>query len=111
VRWYHNNRVQNPEFRMFDPTYEWIEQSLKLSEEILQPEQCANITTPILLCQVVHDEWVNPKAQDKFADNIKKAGGDITVVKFEKSMHEIFSMPNPITGTFLHLVLDYYESH
>lgn len=109
VRWYHRQRCADPACRTNMPSYNWVREALRLSRSVLRPESCANVETPMLICQSGHDIWVRNRPQETFAARVREGGGDVRLRRFPESLHEIFSMPNDTLGRYLDCVLDFLD--
>lgn len=107
-RYYHQLRRGNTAYQTSKPTFQWVRQALKLNRAVLDPKACGNIETPILLFQSGRDEWVLNESQDMFVERVREGGSPIRKVRYDKSLHEIFSMPNGILGPYVREILDFY---
>lgn len=107
VRWYHRQRCADPACQANMPSYNWVREALRLSRSVLRPQACANVETPVLICQAGHDIWVHNRPQEVFASRVRDGGGDVRLVRFPESLHEIFSMPNDTLGRYLDCVLSF----
>ena len=102
VRWYHKQRCETPEHRTNAASYQWVREALRLSRAILDPQACARIETPIQLFQAGRDVWVRNEPEELFVRRVREGGGQVRFERFPDSVHEIFSMPNPV-------LKDYYR--
>ena len=96
VRWYHKQRCETPEHRTNAASYQWVREALRLSRAILDPQACARIETPIQLFQAGRDVWVRNEPEELFVRRVREGGGQVRFERFPDSVHEIFSMPNPV---------------
>lgn len=110
ARWYHAQRCGDEHYQTNAATFEWVRQALRLSHAVLRPDACANIETPILLFQAGRDIWVLNEPQNRFVANVKAGGGDIQLIRYPNSLHEMFRMPNDTLGPYLKQILGFYES-
>ncbi len=85
-----------PHLLMGGPTWNWILESTKSLQLILQPKRIANIQTPILLASGAKDEIVDPQSHHK----INAISDKITLVDFPTSMHEILMEQDDIRAAF-----------
>ena len=102
MRWYHKQRCETPEYRTNAASYQWVREALRLSRAILDPQACARIETPIQLFQAGRDVWVRNEPEELFVRRVREGGGQVRFERFPDSVHEIFSMPNPV-------LKDYYR--
>ena len=108
-RWYFKLRCEHPEYQTYCASFEWVRQALKLSRAILSPAACAEVEAPVLLFQSGRDIWVLNKPQNRFIQLIKDGGDEATLVRFNESRHEIFSMPNAVYKPYLEKILSFYD--
>ncbi len=110
VRWYHEQRLGDVHYQTYSPTYGWVHEALAMSRATLRQSACDCVETPTLLLQAGRDAWVRNEAQNRFVRQVKLGGGDIDVVRFGQSVHEIFSMPNSVLGPYLDAVLSFLDT-
>ena len=108
-RYFHQLRCGNVDYQTYKPAFQWVRQALKLSCAVLAPNACAGIETPILLFQSGRDVWVLNEAQDRFVERVRGGGSHIEKVRYDDSLHEIFSMPNAILGPYVSRIFDFLE--
>ncbi len=85
-----------PHLLMGGPTWNWILESTKSLQLILQANRIAKIQTPILLASGAKDEIVDPQAHHLIAAKSEK----ITLVDFPEAMHEILMEQDFIRSAF-----------
>ena len=66
-------------------------------QEILERDEKAVTTVPMLIMQGALDDNVLPAVQEKFANTYKAAGGEVEYRLFEGSVHEWVAEPGPQT--------------
>ncbi|KAB5607827.1 alpha/beta fold hydrolase [Bifidobacterium jacchi] len=110
VRWFQQQRIDDARQQTYAATFSWVCQAVRMSRAIQRPEACANIETPILMFQAGRDVWVLNEPQNRFIAAVNNSGGDATLVRFDDSLHEIFSMPNAILDPYLRRILDFFDS-
>lgn len=110
TRWFHECRCEDVHCQTNAAAFEWVRQALRLSHAVLKPNACENIETPILLFQAGRDIWVLNEPQNRFVSNVREGGGNIRLVRYADSVHEIFSMPNGTFGPYLSQILDFYDT-
>ena len=71
---------------------------------------CGAIETPTLLFQAGRDVWVLNGPQDDFVERVREGGGSIEKIRYGKSLHEIFSMPNTVVGPYVNMFLDFLSA-
>ncbi|MBT1162596.1 alpha/beta fold hydrolase [Bifidobacterium sp. SO1] len=111
TRWYHECRCEDERCQTNAAAFAWVREALRLSHAVLKPDACENIETPVLLFQAGRDIWVLNEPQNRFVARVKNGGGDIRLVRYPESVHEIFSMPNDTFRPYLKQILDFYESN
>ena len=109
-RYFHRLRCNNVAYQTYKPAFQWVRQALKLSRAILAPNACGSIETPILLFQSGRDVWVLNEPQDRFVERVRAGGSPIEKVRYDDSLHEIFSMPNAILGPYVERILDFFDT-
>ena len=85
-----------PHLLMGGPTWNWILESTKSLQLILQAKRIATIQTPILLASGGKDEIVDPQSHHR----INEISNKITLVDFPTSMHEILMEQDDIRAVF-----------
>ena len=48
--------------------------------------------------------------QDDFVERVREGGGSIEKIRYGKSLHEIFSMPNTVVGPYVNKILDFLSA-
>ena len=110
VRWFHKQRVDDVACHTNAATFEWAHQAMALSRAVLKPDMCGAIETPTLLFQAGRDVWVLNGPQDDFVERVREGGGLIEKIRYGKSLHEIFSMPNTVVGPYVNKILDFLSA-
>ncbi|MGZ3411375.1 MAG: alpha/beta hydrolase [Xanthobacteraceae bacterium] len=90
----HNDGMMKSNKVFFNP-WETIHESNP--QEILERDEKAVTTVPMLMMQGALDDNVLPAVQEKFANTYKSAGGEIEYRLFEGSVHEWVAEPGPQT--------------
>ena len=111
IRWFHKQRLADECCWTNAATFEWANQAMALSRAVLKPDMCGAIETPTLLFQAGLDVWVLNGPQDEFIERVREGGGSIEKVRYDQSLHEIFSMPNDVVGPYLKRILDFLGAH
>ena len=71
---------------------------------------CSAIETQTLLFHAGRDVWVLNGPQDDFVERVREGGGSIEKIRYGKSLHEIFSMPNTVVGPYVNKILDFLSA-
>jgi len=85
-----------PHLLMGGPSWDWILESTKSLQLILQRERINTIQTPILLASGAKDGMVSPETHHQVASKCKQ----ITLVDFPEAMHEILMEQDAIQEQF-----------
>ena len=109
VRWYYEQRVGDRHYHTFSPTYGWVRESLRLSRAVLSKASYTRLETPVLMFQAGKDMWVRNDVENRFVNLATQEGCDLRLIRFDSSVHEIFSMPNSVLKPYLHDVFDFFE--
>ncbi len=107
IRWFHEQRKADSVCQTNAATFQWANQAMALSRAVLKPEMCGAIETPTLLFQARLDVWVLNEPQDAFIERVREGGGTIEKVRYDCSLHEIFSMPNNTIEPYLRKIIDF----
>ena len=66
-------RRNNECYRTAGPSFGWVNEALKLTDELLDDNNCRNITSKVLIFQPESDNRVISSYQNTFADKINDA--------------------------------------
>ncbi len=110
IRWFHKQRLADVTCQTNAATFDWANQAMALSRAVLKPDMCGAIEAPELLFQAGRDVWVLNGPQDDFVERVREGGGSIEKVRYSQSLHEIFSMPNAVLGSYLGKILDFLSA-
>ena len=110
IRWFHKQRLADVTCQTNAATFDWANQAMALSRAVLRPDMCGAIEAPVLLFQAGRDVWVLNGPQDDFVERVREGGGSIEKVRYSQSLHEIFSMPNAVLGSYLGKILDFLSA-
>lgn len=110
IRWFHKQRLADVTCQTNAATFDWANQAMALSRAVLKPDMCGAIEAPVLLFQAGRDVWVLNGPQDDFVERVREGGGSIEKVRYSQSLHEIFSMPNAVLGSYLGKILDFLSA-
>lgn len=82
--------TKHPQIKLGPPTLKWLSEGLSLSRQVFKERK--NFKLPILLMQAEEDALVCPKAQDRFAHEVKNC----RIIRLKNSRHEILNESNDI---------------
>ncbi len=94
-----------PYILMGGPTWDWILESTKSLQIILQKERIDTIQTPILLASGAKDGMVSPQAHHEVAAKCDQ----ITLHDFPEAMHEILMETDNIQEEFWHVFDEFVD--
>ena len=101
--YYKAKRVKNAHLQNSSPSYSWVGESLAVTGKLLDPKNCAKITTPLLLCQAGLDTVVLLPEQAKFVSQVSGA----KLRTFEQAKHEIYGSHDEIMREYVPAVLTF----
>ena len=101
--YYRDKRVKNAHLQNCSPSYRWVSESLAVTDRLLKPQNCAKITTPLLLCQAALDQTVLLPEQAKFVSQVP--GAQLRV--FEQAKHEIYGSHDELMREYVPAVLEF----
>lgn len=84
--YYKAKRIANPLLQTSAASYRWVRESIKVVKKNLDPERCARIKCPVLLCQPETDTSVISEKENEFIKLIPNG----TLKQFPNSRHEIY---------------------
>ena len=88
--YYYDKRRKTPEYQTCGASYGWVMESLKIIPQMLDPINCGNVQTKVLLFQPAVDDVVEMEPQAEFVSKIAGA----RLVKIPASKHEIYLSVN-----------------
>lgn len=86
-------------------SYSWVEESLKFTNHVTQPEAASRFKIPVLVSQVANDDWVLPGGQEKFCGSAPKC----TLVRVTDAKHEIWFESDRFRAPYLARVLAFFR--
>lgn len=95
--YYHKKRIKNENIRTAAPSYRWVNEAVRVTEKILDPEKNKEINAKILLCQPEEDSTVYMEPQNRFIKLVK----DGRLMKFPGSRHSIYNSVDPTVKEYL----------
>ena len=96
-------RRNNECYRTAGPSFGWVNEALKLTDDLLDDNNCRNITSKVLIFQPESDNRVISSYQNTFADKIN----DAQIVYIKGSKHEIFGTTNDVMQEYLDKIFDF----
>lgn len=106
---YKNIRRNNLSCQTWSPSYGWVYNAAKMNW-YLQKKAWMEIAAPVLLFQAETDHLVSNRAQDIFAEKIKKYERTAcTLVRVPGTRHEIFNSPDEILEKYWGMVFAFLE--
>ena len=103
--WYDEIKALRPEFQNNGPTFNWVLQSLRISQYILLPGAVEKIICPVRVYTAEHDTMVLPRAQAMFVNRLRH--GQRSLVKSAK--HEIYRSVDDVLYPWWHEVLGFLK--
>lgn len=105
-KYVHDIVTNNEEFQRGGPSYSWLNESFKVTKQIVKQENASKVKIPVLLFQAGQDSMVNPGGQNEFAKGAK----DCKIEKIDNSRHEIYMEKDEIQKPYLEEVLNFYSN-
>lgn len=96
-------KVANPVYRTAGPSFGWVNEALKLTDHLLDDNNCKNVTSKVLIFQPERDNKVISSYQNTFAGKLK----DAQLVFVPGSKHEIFATTNDVLEGYLDKIFDF----
>ena len=103
--WYENIRFNTKEYQTNGPSYCWTLESVRVTKQLLAPDEPEKIVSHVRLYTAELDNTVMPEAQKKFIDRIKN--GSHVIVKGAK--HEIYRSNDDVLFPWWHDVLAFLK--
>ncbi|MBQ7637568.1 MAG: alpha/beta hydrolase [Clostridia bacterium] len=103
--YYHKKRIENDCYKTASASYSWVKEAMKVAKKNLDPERCARITIPVLLCQPEQDSSVISEKEDEFISLIP----DGRLVRFKNCKHEIYASVDETLLEYLQTIEAFYK--
>ena len=103
---------QYPQTQLFGPTFHWVSEAMKASEQVL--DNAALITTPLLLLQAGKEQLVDNHSHRLFLKSIDNAGHLATnggLHCFDEAAHEILFDHDAIRIRAFHQIIDFFSQY
>lgn len=92
-----SKRKNNAAYRTAGPSFGWVNEALKLTDELLDDNNCKNITSKVLIFQPESDNRVISSYQNIFVNKVN----DAQLVFVPGSKHEVFATTNDVLEGYL----------
>ncbi len=103
--YYLNKRRNDPHYRTTGPTFNWVNESLKLTDKLLDDSNCSRVAADVIIYQPEQDARVISSYQDVFARKLPKA----RIVHIMNSKHEIFATTNDVLKGYLDSIFEFLD--
>lgn len=87
-----------------EPTYHWVVEMLKATEQLMQKEEIEKVTTPLLILQSEKDRLVSNEHQDQFCEVIP----DFCRIRKLPGQHEHFIEVDKVRNQALQEILNFF---
>lgn len=98
-----SKRRGNAVYRTAGPSFGWVNEALKLTDHLLDDNNCKNVTAKVLIFQPERDNKVISSYQNTFAEKLS----DVQLVFVPGSKHEIFGTTNDVLAGYLDKIFDF----
>jgi len=85
----------------------WYLESLKATKNLIKKENASKVKIPVLLFQTEYDTYVNPGAQNKFAEYAQNC----QLIQIKQSKHESYFEKDEITFSAIEKMLLFYKEN
>lgn len=99
-QYYYDKRKKTPEYQTDGASYNWVNESLKIIPQMLDPQNCAGVKTKVLLFQPAIDDVVEMEPQAEFVSKVPGA----RLVTIPASKHEIYLSVNEAMEPYLQAI-------
>ena len=103
--YYYQKKCREKLFQTSGASYGWLCEAARMSVDVLKKSNCRKIHTEILLFQAGRDDFVDGKAQEKFASRVETA----RLVPVPAAKHEIYMGTDDIIETYVNQILEFWE--
>ncbi|MBR3869053.1 MAG: alpha/beta hydrolase [Clostridia bacterium] len=98
-----SKRRSNAVYRTAGPSFGWVNEALKLTDHLLDDNNCKNVTAKVLIFQPERDNKVISSYQNTFAGKLS----DAQLVFVPGSKHEIFGTTNDVLKGYLDSIFEF----
>ncbi len=95
-----------PKTLILDPTYQWVIETFKTTDQLLREDRVKKINIPLLLFQATQDELVSNKYQVKFCDIIP----NLCHLELVNGKHELFSHKDKIRDKIIKKTVNFFQN-
>ncbi len=101
--YYLEKKKKDPHYRTAGPAFGWVNEALKLTDHLLDDNNCKRISADVIIFQPEQDAKVISSYQDVFARKLAKA----KLVHIMNSKHEIFATTNDVLKGYLDTIFEF----
>ncbi len=98
-----SKRRAEPNYQTAGPAFGWVNEALKLTNQLLDDNNCRRVSAKVLVFQPEQDARVISSYQDKFVDKLN----DARLVHIKNSKHEIFGTTNDVMKIYLDKIFEF----
>ena len=103
--WYEQIRADRKEFRNCVPTYQWVRESVRVTDHLLRPDAPENIRCPVMLFTAENDSKVRPEFQERLTERLP-FGRQVLV---HDARHEIYRSENSVLFPWWQQILSFLK--
>ena len=103
----HNSILEEDSLKRGGASYQWLNESYKLTKAVTSKKNASKVEIPVLLFQADNDSYVKPSGQNKFAKYAKNC----ELVFVENSKHSIFMEKDEILKPYLEKIFSFYNDN
>lgn len=98
-----SKKIAEPNYQTAGPSFGWVNEALKLTDQLLDDNNCRRVAAKVLVFQPEHDAKVISSYQDIFVDKLS----DARLVHIKNSKHEIFGATNDVVKVYLDKIFEF----
>lgn len=98
-----SKKVAEKNYQTAGPSFGWVNEALKLTDQLLDTDNCRRVSAKVLVFQPEHDAKVLSPYQNKFVAKLN----DAKLVYIENSKHEIFATTNDVLKKYLDRIFEF----
>lgn len=98
-----SKKLEEPNYRTTGPSFGWVNESLKLTDRLLDTNNCRKISAKVIVFQPEQDARVLSPYQNKFVAKLN----DAKLIYIENSKHEIFATTNDVMKIYLDKIFEF----
>lgn len=104
-RYFYDQQMADPTLRGSGSSCRWTREALRACERGLRPENCGNVTIPVLLFQAESDAYVLPGGQERFIASIPNG----RIVFVPGSKHEIYLGDDETLSQYIQVLMAFLK--